>query len=212
MTAKDFPITFPYGATSSPYSQANPHRGNDRKMPTGTKVQIGSTALGSSGNTGASNGPHLHTQEWLQTVSNVRKPQNEFKGGTVVNTGIGPTWGLFVTIKCEDGWNISYCHLSKISVKIGDKIDDTEEEMIDKEMAIWLWRTSQKMVYSPTDKQIKSIIGKNVTDVLKDWYNDGDCVENRKIVNVRYPAALKEIEVLKKGYKLVNKDLYERVE
>lgn len=125
--ASDYAVNFPYGATSAPYSSTHPHRGNDRACPTGTLVVIAGTTIGLTGSTGASTGPHLHIQEWQGNTANTRKPQNEFKPGTVTQvdpngtTGDG-SFGKYITIKTDDGWNDSYCHLSQVNVKVGDKI------------------------------------------------------------------------------------------
>lgn len=127
MSVQDFPINFPYGATSAPYSAAHPHRGDDRACPVGTAVIIGGQTIGLTGATGNVTGAHLHLQEWKDNYANTRKPQNSFQGGTVTN--IDPTgtqgdgsFGKFITIQTSDGWNDTYCHLSQINVKIGDVV------------------------------------------------------------------------------------------
>jgi hypothetical protein len=125
MTASDYPINFPYGATDAPYSAAHPHRGDDHPCPTGTPLVIGGGQIGLTGATGNVIGPHLHIQEWHNEYSDVRKPQNAFAPGTVVN--VDPTgtqgdgsFGKFITIQTADGWNDTYCHLSWIDVNVGD--------------------------------------------------------------------------------------------
>lgn len=123
-------ISFPYGATTPPYSPAHPHRGADRKCPIGTPVIINGVTIGLTGNSGSYNGqpyaPHCHIQAWVGDVANTRNPAPyEFKGGTVINTGVGPQWGNFVTI-LVDGVNVTYAHLSKINVKKGDRIPQGE--------------------------------------------------------------------------------------
>jgi len=128
-TAKDYPINFPYAATSAPYSPSRPHRGDDRACPTGTPVVIGSTTIGLTGATGYTFGAHLHIQEWSGSYSNTRKPQNSFKGGTVTNGDLTGTrgdgsFGKFITIT-SGGWNTTYAHLSKINVKVGQVISGT---------------------------------------------------------------------------------------
>lgn len=132
MTASDYPIYFPYGATSAPYSLAHPHRGDDRCNILGTPVVVVGTQIGlvgatgkvfdAAGNQGTPGAAHLHLQEWHGDVANTRKPQNSFKGGTVVAATSSSDFGNYVTIQCADGWNDSYCHLSQINVKVGDKL------------------------------------------------------------------------------------------
>lgn len=142
MSASDYPVNFPYGATSYPYgTAAYPyHRGNDRACPTGTPVIIGSTTIGLTGATGKVTGPHLHIQEWSGSPTNDRKPQNEFKPGKVTQTDYtgGTSFGKYVTIQTADGWNDSYCHLSTISVKVGDVIGGSvsKDSMTDGELSL----------------------------------------------------------------------------
>lgn len=120
--ASTYPVTFPYGATSSPYSVAHPHRGDDRPTPSGTPVVISGVTIGLTGATGNVTGPHLHVQEWQSDVADTRKPQNAFKPGTVIQTSSSSDFGNYITIKTADGWNDSYCHLSKINVTVGQVI------------------------------------------------------------------------------------------
>lgn len=125
--AVSYPINFPYGATTAPYSSTHPHRGDDRACPMGTPIIINGVTIGLTGDSGQAIGPHLHIQEWQGDYAITRKPQNAFKAGTVVN--IDPTgtqgdgsFGLFITVQTADGWNNSYCHLSEIHVIKGQII------------------------------------------------------------------------------------------
>jgi len=134
MSASDYSINFPYGATSAPYSSAHPHRGDDRPCPIGTPVVIGGVTIGLTGATGMVSGPHLHIQEWESDYANTRKPQNAFAPGTVTNIDPAGTqgdgsFGKFVTIQTTDGWNDSYCHLSQINVIKGQVIGDKMAEI-----------------------------------------------------------------------------------
>lgn len=175
MTAQDYTISFRYGATSSPYSQAYPHRGDDRACPYGTSLVVESTQIGLTGNTGyvlpvptpqnPYAGSHLHIQEWQTYPSNTRKPQNSFKGGTVVHTNFSSDFGNYISIQ-KDGWNTSYCHLSRIDVKVGQVI--TGELTMTPEVAAalddlkkWVVDTNQKVDY----------VQKQLND-LKNWELD----------------------------------------
>ncbi len=130
-TLIDFPVSYPYGATNSPYSPARPHRGNDHAAPGGTPIIIEGTLIGLVGTTGLSTGNHTHIQEWQGTFSNTRKPQNSFKGGIVTATGFASDFGNYVTIENDDGWSDTYAHLSRIDVKTGDKLGGQVETFKD---------------------------------------------------------------------------------
>lgn len=126
MTAKDYAVKHPYGATYSPWSKTSPHRGNDRPCPSGTVVSIAGINCGLTGNTGESSAPHLHTQEGTDpAVQNTVKPTNEFKPGTVtsVRTTDSGAWGKYFTIKVGSRY-VTYAHLSKVNVKLGDVIKE----------------------------------------------------------------------------------------
>lgn len=155
MTAQDYQITFPYGAISAPYSPAQPHRGDDRKMPVGVPVVVGGVTIGLSGRSGSFNGipnePHLHTQAGTdfacqQTID--PKPY-EFKVGTVVaiRTVDEKQWGKYVTIQTESGMYITYAHLSEVKVKVGQIIK--EVNMIERGRAIRLLRLARRDTSEP---------------------------------------------------------------
>lgn len=134
MSASDYKVSFPYGATTAPYSPSSPHRGNDRACLTGTSVVIGSVTIGITGSTGLTTGPHLHTQagrdEWAQTT--IDPTGHEFKPGVVVKTGTGSQWGKYVCVKTGDV-NVFYCHLSSIKVTVNQTIGGSmNQEEVDK--------------------------------------------------------------------------------
>lgn len=127
MSAQDYTVNFPYGATSDPYSLSRPHKGDDRPCPEGTPVTINGQQIGLTGATGYVFGAHLHIQEWNGSYGNVRKPQNAFKPGKVINVDRNATqgdrsFGKFIDVQNADGWVDSYCHLSRIDVNVGDII------------------------------------------------------------------------------------------
>lgn len=169
MTASDYPISFPYGATSAPYSPGRPHKGDDRAAPCGTPVVIGGTQIGLVGTTGLSTGCHLHIQEWKDNFANTRKPKNSFKGGVVTQATSASEFGNYVTIQNKDGWNDTYAHLSKINVKIGDRI---EEMKTSKTTAIWLVRTLTHKHNPPEEvwKNWEGLDDKQLTARLKNVY------------------------------------------
>ena len=123
MSARDYAVTFPYGATTAPYSVSSPHRGNDRPCPTGTPVVIGDTTIGWTGSTGWATGPHLHTQAGsdLYCQQTFNPTGLEFRGGTVAAKGWADQWGNYVIIQTNAGY-ICYAHLSQTNVTVGQVV------------------------------------------------------------------------------------------
>lgn len=134
-TIRDYPISFPYGATSAPYSSSHPHRGNDRAAPCGTPIVVEGSTIGWVGSTGLSTGCHLHTQGARPGGYTTFKPNNyEFKGGKVVESGVHPDFGNYVRIRVTPTVDIIYAHLSKRNVKVGQEVGKKDVEK-DKEIA-----------------------------------------------------------------------------
>jgi hypothetical protein len=153
-----YPISFPYGVTTAPYTVSHPHRGDDRAAPLNTPIIIKGVTIGFVGMTGFATGYHCHNQEWQGSKTNVRKPQNAFKGGTVIevdavgNTGDG-SFGKYVTLRNDDGWNTSYCHMNSVNATVGQIIKQEEGVVVD-------------MPITPTqvDKVIKMGLHRPATD------------------------------------------------
>lgn len=124
MSARDYAVSFPYGATSAPYSYSSPHRGNDRACPSGTPVIIGNTTIGWTGMTGWATGPHLHTQAGTDLYcQNTFNPSGlEFQPGTVAAKGWATQWGNYVIVKTAGGY-ICYAHLQQTNVSVGQVIN-----------------------------------------------------------------------------------------
>lgn len=123
--AKDYLISFGYGATTPPYSLLHPHKGEDRKMPLRTPIKVNGTLVGYAGSTGESTGVHTHTQKINN--SRVENPQG---GGfdvpqptTVVSTGFNDEIGNFVRYMDASGVTWSIFHMDEPAVvKVKDKL------------------------------------------------------------------------------------------
>jgi hypothetical protein len=246
-TAKDYAVYFPYGATSAPYSKAHPHRGEDRCNKLGVPVAIGSTTIGlvgatgevydSQGNKGTPAAAHLHIQEWSGSYANTRKPQNSFKGGKVINVDLNGTqgdgsFGKFISIQTSDGWVDSYCHLSKVNVKVGQVISGTATPTTGGSKVTTAEATS--MITALTKKVFGKTIdtggmanyvghvtsgtytpGKAVTEIfdspqaqayLKSKYQTTKTVTNTVEKIVRDPADIKKIDELSKALEIAQKN------
>lgn len=172
---RDYPISFPYGATSAPYSATRPHRGSDRAAPLNTPIIIGATQIGLVGTTGLSTGPHCHLQagkdEWAQTTIN--PDAYWFKGGTVVKVGFGTEWGNYVCIRVGDV-NAFYCHLNKITTSVGQVIEEVEVSTMDlnlaRQQADVQWGWGER---SPERDEIlkRDIVGKESNERIDFMYN-----------------------------------------
>lgn len=125
--AQDYPITFPYGATTYPYGPtgyAGPyHRGDDRIMPVGTPVLVNAVQIGLSGATGEVTGSHLHIGRFVNGQDTNPKGQGfTLKSPVVAEVSSDLTNGRFVALNDADGVRWVYLHLSKQTVKVGQKL------------------------------------------------------------------------------------------
>lgn len=198
----DYALTFPFGATSSPYSPASPHRGDDYGYPEGAPLIVGGQMIGRTGHTGAAIGPHVHVQEWSGDVANVRKPQHPFEGGVVNRLSNDPnqgSWGKYITIRNADGWNTTYAHLSEIDVSVGQVIGD-EMTIVDQNILDLLVAAICNGRPIESDKSLLGVDMVKATTIL---YNDA-----------RHKALIAKADSADKGFNKVgqinNVDIYEK--
>lgn len=208
MTAKDYPLGLPYRSTSPPYgTSALPyHRGYDIETPKGVAVVIDGVDCASTGETGFTFGPHLHIQEWKDSVFNTRLPQNDFKGGLVtkVSEDTNQQWGKHFIITI-DGWNTTYCHLNSINVKVGQVIKGVEKPMVDRDAVTYLFRGF--LDRTPTEQEYKNFIGKTYPDVLHTIYVSKEYKDRANVLQKYWEAYTGKDpkEVIKEVEKIVEK-------
>lgn len=147
--ASQYPITFGYKAQDGYWYGPNGkvgkyHRGNDRPCPTGTPIIISGVTIGETGATGIVSGPHLHTQACTagsNYADDFDPSPFEFKNGTVVVAGWHSQFGNRIVIRVG-GVDITYAHLSKINVQVGQVIGGSE---VIPDQDNWFWRMDRLM-------------------------------------------------------------------
>lgn len=207
MEAKDYPVTFPYGATTPPYSSAHPHTGEDRKMPLGTLIKVNGVLVGYAGTTGKSTGTHTHTQK----VSNgsVVHPQG---GGfevpqpcVITETGYkADSIGYYVRYKDGNGSIWSIFHMDKqAEVHVGQQLIKREATMdtVDRGGLETIWKLAFDR--TPTEAEYKNFVGKGWASVLFTAYSSEEyknryngLVKNWDIVTNQVPKLNQRIKEL----------------
>lgn len=130
MSAKDFPITFGYGAIDNIYYGPNGsvgayHRGEDRAMPDGTPVIVNGVEIGLSGQSGTASGPHLHVGRFMGGQDTDPNGGGfEFANAVVTQVNSDATNGNYVRIQA-DGASWVYLHLSSQTVRQGQILVET---------------------------------------------------------------------------------------
>jgi hypothetical protein len=166
------------------------HRGNDRPTPTGTPVVISGVTIGLTGATGLASGPHLHTQACTagsNYANDIDPAPFEFKNGTVVNAGWHSQFGNRIVIR-TNGVDLTYAHLSKINVKVGQVIGVNESMFqniaevkeaylqmrgkvgTDAEMRPWIGQSKQRWIQ--VSKAETDSVRKQLADVKKALANE----------------------------------------
>lgn len=219
MNANQYPVTFGYKAQDGYYYGPNGivgkyHRGNDRPTPSGTPVVVGTQVIGLTGATGLVSGPHLHTQACTagSNYSNDLDPAPyEFKYGTVVGAGWHSQFGNHIVIR-TNGVDLTYAHLSKINVTVGQvigvnesmfqTIEEVKEAYLqmrgkvgtDAEMRPWIGQSKQRWIQ--VSKAETDSVRKQLADVKKALANE-QAKPPKEVVKIVEKIVEKPVEVIK---------------
>ena len=139
--ASSYPITFGYKAQDGYYYGPNGtiglyHKGNDRACPVGTPIVVNGQSIGKTGNTGASSGPHLHSQ--LSPEADPTGKEWTIPGAVVSQVGTTSTEGNYIKIQGSDGIVRMYFHLSQISVSKGQAIGNNMNKQQATDLALYM--------------------------------------------------------------------------
>lgn len=145
--AKDYDVTFPFGATDGVYYaltrqlSSRPdlwigpgHRGDDRAMPMRTPVPVNGQSIGLSGDASGRYGPHLHIGKFVDGIAD-----NPFGQGfrldnpRVLDVNLDPAKdpknGKWIQLVDAQGIVWVYLHLEEIYVRPGDRIGGEMESV-----------------------------------------------------------------------------------
>lgn len=209
---KTMTVTTKFGVVGSQW-QFNRHMGVDLRAAVGTPLYapeagtineryVGSKGILVLGLAGTKWHRFLHLNKF--DVANGAKVKAGQLIGWTGNTGEVAAHLHWDVRKPNTTWSASFSnYYDPIKLITG------EDMTIDKTLSIWLWRTV-KLVHSPTTSQINSIVGKDASKVLEDWYDDGDTLEYRSIIRNKYPEALADLKACQAGYVKVTEELFRK--
>jgi len=132
-----YPVSFPFGATSDPYSPSNPHKGDDHAAPYGTPIDVNGVVIGLVGSTGLSTGNHCHIGRFVGgRATNPNGGGFRFNDAVVTEIGQDATNGKYVRVQADDASWV-YLHMSDNSkVKVGDKLQGADmPSTVDRELS-----------------------------------------------------------------------------
>ena len=213
-TAQDYPVTTDYGYTGKPYSKLKPHRGQDRSTPNRTPLIIEGMTCALTGNSGSYNGMtygfHVHGQAGTdKACQNTVNPTDLwFKGGVVVNVGVGKEWGKFFTVQVGNLF-ISYCHLSEVYVKVGDIIQGGNEMPIkDTDAEYSRWKKTIMQIRGRTNDNVTRQEFRNAA-VGRTWLQALEILSDNPEADAQYEYGLLG-RAAEKGFEPVKEQLYRK--
>lgn len=168
-----YPVSFPYGATSPPYSPSHPHSGDDRAAPKGTPIIVSGVEIGVVGSSGKATGTHLHIQK---AVSN--QYVNPGGGGlnitgTVSEVGYNTEIGNYVRIMDNGGVRWSYFHMDRpATVTIGQLIGGNDVSTVGEVEFNYLFFNFFGDKVQPTEGDRKRWIGGETNTVIRQMEDD----------------------------------------
>lgn len=197
-TAIDYPVTFPFGATTPPYSEAHPHPGGDRAMPEGVEVWVGNKLIGYSGTTGQSTGPHLHIQKMV--AGTFVDPYNLGLGDSIAfparvsEVGHNDEVGNYVRVMDARGVRWSYFHLSKYIVTVNTQISKKGYVMNEDDAKNVVYRGP--LYREPENDQVwRTWVGKTPTEAISAVRGGTEWLTNNHILHTAYPQASKDLAI-----------------
>lgn len=182
-----YPVTFPFGATSAPYSPTDPHHGEDRACPTGTLAIVNSKQIGLTGNTGYSFGPHCHIDKnpSYPATRGYINPTGWYNiTGTVVFAGLAESAGNMVVIRADNGYYYRFLHLSVINVRVGDRIQPMATDSLTKEEVIITYAGFFDCANSDVPQDfITAYTGKTLGGLLNHLKDDPSYLKHKDTIN-----------------------------
>lgn len=170
-TIWDYPVSFPFGATTPPYSKLHPHSGEDRAAPQATPIPVSGVLLGYVGSTGEATGPHLHIQKAVKIDGQWRFVNPEGSGanitGVVTEVLYNTEVGNCARILDTNGTRWSYFHMKNVPlVKVGDKIGG--DMLASKQQVIDIFNAV--LGVNPSSADVAPYVGKEFSFVFQDVY------------------------------------------
>jgi hypothetical protein len=185
MTAKDYPVTQPYGYDPNYPLNNGFHKGVDYGCPVGTPIVVNGVTIGLSGATGYVTGAHLHVGRWVGGQST--DPGNggfDFSSAVVTEINQDATNGKYVRLQADDASWV-YLHMSNNNlVSVGQELKGETSMAADA-----LTRQEIIVIYDLTyevdDQQvpeqfIAAFMGKPLSELLTLLHSDPTWLDHKK--------------------------------